>query len=38
VQPYLVVHVHEAMTGLMFMVVPLSGESTRWFRFARLAP
>jgi hypothetical protein len=36
--PFLVAHVHEAMTGVMFMVVPLSGESARWFRFQRLKP
>jgi hypothetical protein len=36
--PFLVAHVHESMTGLMFMVVPLSGESARWFRFPRLKP
>jgi hypothetical protein len=37
-EPYLVAHVYENTTGLMFMVVPLSGESARWFRFPRLAP
>lgn len=36
--PFLVTHVQEAMSGVMFMVVPLSGESARWFRFRRLAP
>lgn len=36
--PYLVAHVHESMTGVMFAVVPLSGESARWFRFPRLKP
>jgi hypothetical protein len=36
--PYLVAHVEERMTGVMFIIVPLSGESARWFRFARLAP
>ena len=36
--PFLVAHVHESMTGVMFMVVPLSGESARWFRFPRLKP
>jgi hypothetical protein len=36
--PFLVVHLHESMTGLMFMVVPLSGESSKWYRFARLKP
>ena len=35
--PYLTVHVFEATTGVMFMVVPLSGESARWYRFRRLA-
>jgi hypothetical protein len=34
--PYLVAHVYESTTGVMFMVVPLSGESVRWFRFPRL--
>jgi hypothetical protein len=37
-EPFLVTHVHESMTGVMFMVVPLSGESARWFRFPRLKP
>jgi hypothetical protein len=37
-EPYLVAHVYENTTGLMFMVVPLSGESARWFRFQRVAP
>ena len=36
--PHLVAHVYESMTGVMFAVVPLSGESARWFRFARLKP
>ena len=36
--PFLVTHVHESMTGVMFLVVPLSGESARWFRFPRLKP
>jgi len=36
--PFLVTHVQESMTGVMFLVVPLSGESARWFRFARLKP
>ena len=36
--PYLVAHVHESVTGVMFAVVPLSGESARWFRFPRLKP
>ena len=35
-EPFLVTHVHESMTGVMFLVVPLSGESARWFRFPRL--
>jgi hypothetical protein len=34
--PVLVARVEERMFGLMFMVVPLSGEAARWFRFARL--
>ena len=33
--PYLVTHVYESVTGVMFLVVPLSGESARWFRFPR---
>jgi hypothetical protein len=36
--PFLVAHVQEAVTGVMFLVVPLSGESARWFRFPRLKP
>ena len=36
--PFLVAHVHESITGVMFLVVPLSGESARWFRFPRLKP
>ena len=36
--PYLVAHVQEFTTGVMFAVVPLSGESARWFRFPRLKP
>lgn len=36
--PYLVAHVYESITGVMFVVVPLSGESARWFRFQRLKP
>jgi hypothetical protein len=36
--PYLVAHLRERMTGVMFMVVPLAGESARWFRFRRLQP
>jgi len=37
-EPFLVAHVYESITGVMFLVVPLSGESARWFRFARLKP
>ena len=37
-EPFLVTHIHESMTGVMFLVVPLSGESARWFRFPRLRP
>ena len=36
--PFLVAHVRESITGVMFLVVPLSGESARWFRFPRLKP
>jgi hypothetical protein len=36
--PFLVTHVYETITGVMFLVVPLSGESARWFRFPRLKP
>ena len=36
--PFLVAHVYESVTGVMFLVVPLSGESARWFRFPRLKP
>jgi hypothetical protein len=36
--PFLVTHVYEAITGVMFLVVPLSGESARWYRFQRLKP
>jgi hypothetical protein len=36
--PFLVTHVRESTTGVMFLVVPLSGESARWFRFPRLKP
>jgi hypothetical protein len=36
--PFLVTHVHESTTGVMFLVVPLSGESARWFRFPRVKP
>jgi hypothetical protein len=35
---HLVAHVFENDTGLVFAVVPLSGESARWMRFRRLAP
>ena len=35
---YLVAQVNESLTGVMFMVVPLSGESMRWYRFPRLDP
>jgi len=37
-EPFLVAHVYESVTGVMFLVVPLSGESARWFRFRRLKP
>jgi hypothetical protein len=37
-EPFLVAHVQETITGVMFLVVPLSGESARWFRFPRLKP
>lgn len=37
-EPYLVARVNENTTGVMFMVVPLSGESAKWYRFARLKP
>jgi hypothetical protein len=36
-EPFLVAHVEERVSGVMFIVVPLSGESARWFRFPRLA-
>jgi hypothetical protein len=36
--PFLVTHVRESITGVMFLVVPLSGESARWLRFQRLKP
>jgi hypothetical protein len=36
--PFLVAHVEERVTGVMFILVPLSGESARWFRFPRLKP
>jgi len=35
---HLAAHVYESATGVMFMAVPLSGESARWYRFARLKP
>jgi hypothetical protein len=35
---HLVARVDETTTGVMFMVVPLSGESARWYRFQRLKP
>ena len=34
--PHLVARVDETTTGVMFMVVPLSGESARWYRFQRI--
>jgi hypothetical protein len=36
--PHLVTRVDETTTGVMFMVVPLSGESAKWYRFPRLKP
>jgi hypothetical protein len=36
--PFVVTHVQESITGVMFLVVPLSGESGRWLRFPRLKP
>jgi hypothetical protein len=33
---HLVTRVNESMIGVMFMVVPLTGESARWYRFLRL--
>jgi len=36
--PFLVAHVYESITGVMFLVVPLSGESAHWFRFSRVQP
>jgi hypothetical protein len=36
--PFLVTHVYQSITGVMFLVVPLSGESARWYRFLRLKP
>jgi hypothetical protein len=38
VKPHLVARVDETTTGVMFMVVPLSGESAKWYRFPRLKP
>jgi hypothetical protein len=35
---HLVTRVDETTTGVMFIVVPLSGESGRWYRFPRLKP
>jgi hypothetical protein len=35
---HLVTRVDETTTGVMFMVVPLSGESVRWFRFPLVKP
>ena len=37
-EPFLVAHVSESISGVMFLVVPLSGESARWYRFRRLKP
>ena len=37
-EQHLVAHVDETTSGVMFMVVPLSGESARWFRFRRQQP
>jgi hypothetical protein len=37
-EPLLVAHVYESISGVMFLVVPLSGESARWYRFRRLKP
>lgn len=36
--PYLVTRVNESTMGVMFMVVPLTAESARWYRFPRLKP
>jgi len=36
--PFLVAHVYESITGVMFLLVPLSGESAHWYRFPRLKP
>jgi hypothetical protein len=36
--PFLVAHIEERVSGVMFIVVPLAGESARWFRFPRLKP
>jgi hypothetical protein len=35
-EPHLAARVNESITGVMFMVVPLSGESSRWYRFSRI--
>jgi hypothetical protein len=35
---HLIARVEETTTGVMFMVVPLTGESARWFRFRQLKP
>lgn len=32
---HLVVHIRERTTGMMFMAVPLAGDSSRWYRFPR---
>ena len=37
-EPFLIAHFEGRMTGVMFAVVPLSGESARWFRFPRIKP
>ena len=37
-EPFIVAHVYESISGVMFLVVPLSGESARWYRFRRLSP
>ena len=37
-EPFAVAHVYESISGVMFLVVPLSGESARWYRFRRLKP
>ena len=35
---HLLARVNENTTGVMFLVVPLSGESAKWYRFPRLNP